>query len=297
MLGRRGYPQPDAARDGSKLPPAAAPVTPAGRGDYHDGSCVEESETTVDPACPGDRWIRQYHRAPHARMRLVCLPHAGGAANFFRPVSAALLLDVEVLAVQYPGRQDRLLEPLIGTVEELADAVFGVLGPWLSGPGSAPALFGHSMGATVAFELARRMEAAGVAPARLVLSGARAPSRPRPGPPVRRTDDELVAQIVGLGGTEDGLLADSELAALVLPAIRSDYHAIDTYVGSPTATVSCPITVFTGAGDPEVTDGEADGWAVHTEAAFDRHHFPGGHFYLTAHQDDFLTRLAAVMRS
>src|SRR5947207_7750544 len=97
-------------------------------------------------------WIRRFHPAPPGTPRLVCLPHAGGSASFYFPVSRALSPAVDVLAVQYPGRQDRRHERCVDNIPELAAQVLAVLRPWLTGP---TALFGHSMGASLAFELAR----------------------------------------------------------------------------------------------------------------------------------------------
>ena len=128
-------------------------------------------------------WIRRYHPAPDAAARMLCLPHAGGSASFFFPMSRDLTPRVEVLAVQYPGRQDRYQEPCLTSVDDFADQIGAALADleWADGAdGERPlALFGHSLGASVAFELTRRLEAAGRKPAVLFVSGRRAPSRHR----------------------------------------------------------------------------------------------------------------------
>lgn len=117
---------------------------------------------------PGNLWIRRYHPAPEAAERLVCFPHAGGSASFYLPVSTALSPAVDVLGVQYPGRQDRRHEPGVTSVADLADSITRALADW----GDRPlTFFGHSMGAVVAFEVARRMEGAGGGPVRLFASG------------------------------------------------------------------------------------------------------------------------------
>lgn len=120
-----------------------------------------------------DLWVRRYHPAPEARHRLFCLPYAGGSASYFLPVARALSPHVDVLAVQYPGRQDRRHEPCVESVEELADLLVDIVKPWADRPLS---LFGHSMGASVAFELALRLEALGIVPHSLFASGRRAPA-------------------------------------------------------------------------------------------------------------------------
>lgn len=121
---------------------------------------------------PGDSpWFRNYGPAPDACVRLVCLPHAGGSASFYFPLARALSPKIEVLAVQYPGRQDRHAEPCVQNIEDMADRIAEALGPWTDRP---YALFGHSMGAMVGFEVARRMEASGKGPLELFVSGRQA---------------------------------------------------------------------------------------------------------------------------
>src|ERR1700712_4687720 len=115
-------------------------------------------------------WIRRFHESPGASARLVCFPHAGGAATYFYPLSRTLAPSIEALAVQYPGRQDRRAEPCVDDIHELADLVAPALLEWADRP---LALFGHSMGATLAFEVAGRLEKAGVRPAGLFVSGRR----------------------------------------------------------------------------------------------------------------------------
>ncbi|MFD5315639.1 thioesterase II family protein [Streptomyces sp. NPDC127098] len=249
------------------------------------------------PTAPADtdRWIRRYHPQPDSPVRLVCLPHAGGSASFYFSMSRALAGTAEVLAVQYPGRQDRLKEPPLETVQQLADAVYAALLPWADRP---LAFFGHSMGAVVAFETARRLEREKglVAPA-LFASGRRAPATRRAETVHHRDDEGLVAELRNLSGTNSQLLADSEIMRMVLPAIRADYRAIETYVRPPGPGLRCPLHVLTGDADPKVTEAEAEAWREETEGPFDLRVFPGGHFYLTEHQEAVTATVAATLRS
>jgi pyochelin biosynthesis protein PchC len=239
-------------------------------------------------------WFRRFHASPESRRRLICFPHAGGSASSYVALSAELHPEVEVLAVQYPGRQNRIAERPILDIMTLADRIFAALRPWLA---DSPTLFGHSMGAIVAFEVARRMEnEGGFTPARLVASGHWAPSRRRPQRAHRR-DDDLIAELVSLGGTEAGLLADGEFIELMLSVIRSDFQAIESYVAPPAATLRCPVTVFVGNRDPHVPVDEAQAWSEHTTARFDLHVFDGGHFFLRDRHAEFARRLAAVLRA
>lgn len=238
-------------------------------------------------------WCRRFHPAPDAAARLVCFPHAGGSASFYRPVSAALSPAVDVLSVQYPGRQDRRCEPGIDSVAELADRVFQALLPSADRPLT---FFGHSMGAVVAFEVARRFDSAGRTPLRLFASGRRAPSRHRDSDGRTRSDEEILAELRELSGTDARVFGDEEILRMVLPAIRSDYRAVDTYRCPPGASVRCPVSVLVGDGDPETTLDEARAWAGHTTGGFEMRVLPGGHFYLNDRADDVLRLLADHFR-
>ncbi|AXI80301.1 thioesterase II family protein [Peterkaempfera bronchialis] len=243
----------------------------------------------MSPPPTDDLWCRRFHPAPDASRRLVCFPHAGGSASFYFPVSAELSPDVDVLAVQYPGRQDRRKEKGVDSIEELAESVTRALGGWDDRPLT---FFGHSMGAVVAFEVARRMEQAGSGPVQIFASGRRAPSRNRDERVHRRDDDGIVAELRALSGTDAKLLGDEELLRMILPAIRSDYRAVETYRSADGATVQCPITVLVGDDDPRTTLDEARAWSDHTTGGFDLRVFPGGHFYLSSRAADVMAVLA-----
>ncbi|MEU3466076.1 alpha/beta fold hydrolase [Streptomyces sp. NPDC006733] len=237
-------------------------------------------------------WIRRYHPAPDSRVRLVALPHAGGSATYFHPLSAALGPEVEMLAVQYPGRQDRRHEAPVRDIGALADQVTEALLPWTDRP---LALFGHSMGSTIAFEVARRLEDAGAAPAALIASGRRAPRTDRREGLHRLDDAAILAEVRLLGGTDEVMLRDEELLRLTLDVLRNDYRAVETYRCAPDAMLGCPVTVLVGDDDPRVTLDEARAWAGHTTGAFALHVFSGGHFYLAEHQRAVTERLLAVL--
>ncbi|MFD6043854.1 thioesterase II family protein [Streptomyces koyangensis] len=227
---------------------------------------------------PGDElWCRRFRPAKNPAARLVCLPHAGGSASFFLSVAAALSPEIDVLAIQYPGRQDRRAEPPIDDMAILADRLHGVL---RRQPGLPVTLFGHSLGATLAFEVARRLEADGDVPVRLFASGRRAPSAHR-GEAAHRSDASIMAEVRRLSGTASELLGDEELMRAAIPALRADYKAAETYRCAPDVTVGCPVTVLTGDNDPKTTLDEAKAWGRHTTGALDLQVFPGGHFFIS----------------
>ncbi|MFE6159077.1 thioesterase II family protein [Streptomyces sp. NPDC056486] len=246
----------------------------------------------VELTTTANAWVRRFHPSPAASRRLACFPHAGGAASTFHQLSARLAPAVEGLSLQYPGRHDRRAEPFLTDVRSMADMAYEALRPWVRpGDGSAPALFGHSMGAIVAFEVALRMEAAGTAPAHLFVSGRRAPSTYRDERVHLRDDAGLVEEILSLGGTEPEALADASLLQLILPPVRNDYTAIETYRCPPgVALRHTPITALAGDADPKVTLEEARAWAGHTAAGFELEVFEGGgHFYLAERQDEVVS--------
>ncbi|MFC4533023.1 thioesterase II family protein [Sphaerisporangium dianthi] len=225
-------------------------------------------------------WVRRFHPSPQAETRLICFPHAGGSASYYFPVSRALAPAVEVLAIQYPGRQDRRTERCVADVRELADLVVAELRAWTDRPMT---LFGHSLGATLAFEVALRLEAEDVTPLGLFASGRRAPSCHRE-EYVHLSDDEgLIGTLKRMSGTDSQMLADEEMLRMILPAVRSDYKAAETYRYRPGPGLRCPITALTGDDDPEVTIDEARRWGEHTTGRFTLKIFPGGHFYLNEH--------------
>ncbi|MEU1276082.1 alpha/beta fold hydrolase [Streptomyces sp. NPDC005799] len=223
-------------------------------------------------------WIRQFHPAPEACTRLLCLPHAGGSASFYFPLSAALSPAVEVCAVQYPGRGERLNETTVDNLDTLAAHIVDALAPWRE---DQLALFGHSMGAALAFEVAGLLEARNSVPTALFVSACRAPSRPRAGRVHLMSDSELRAEIGRLKGTDSRLLDDDDLLRLFLPAIRSDFKAIETYVHRRGPALSCPVFALYGDRDAGLTRDDMAAWRSHTRGEFELTEFPGGHFYLS----------------
>ncbi|MBT0771670.1 thioesterase [Kineosporia sp. J2-2] len=227
---------------------------------------------------PSDPWIRRFRPTSTATARLVCLPHAGGSASWYLPVASALSPRADVLAIQYPGRQDRGREAPLPDLATLADRLAPVLLPLDDLP---LFLFGHSMGASLAFELTRRLEAAGLPVARLFVSGRRAPSVLHDGRVHLMDDAGLLGHLRGLDGTAPAVLDDADLMRAALPALRADYRAAELYRGTPGATVAAPVTALGGDADPETPVADVAAWSAHTTGGFELEVFPGGHFFVT----------------
>jgi surfactin synthase thioesterase subunit len=237
------------------------------------------------------RWLACRAPRPRAAARLYCFPHAGGAAGEYA-TWADELPEVEVAAVQLPGRGGRFAEASLEDAAAVRDAV-------LAGVELRPpfALFGHSLGALLAFEVARGLEARGAGPACLVVSACRAPSAPRRRAPISHLSD--AALLAELAGDDDSaireVIDDPELCELVLPGLRADLRMAERYAPLPGPPLGCPIVALGGEAD-DVTLDELAAWQSHTAAALAIHRFAGGHFFTRTARDAVARLLAAVIR-
>ncbi|CAN3131325.1 Thioesterase TesA [Mycobacterium sp. smrl_JER01] len=223
--------------------------------------------------------MRNFHPAPApaAGVRLVCFPHAGGSASYYFPMSRALTPEFDVYAVQYPGRQDRYSEQPLQSIDELADQAFAALDDL---PDAPLAFFGHSMGAVLAFEVARRCEAVpGRRVTTIFASGAPAPSR-RGDERRHSADTDFVDVLRDLGGTDPRVLENPDMLATFLPAFRTDYLALQDYHRGTEVGIAAPIVVMTATDDPKTSEADARAWHEHTTGGGEVHTFTGGHFYL-----------------
>ncbi|MGN9756050.1 thioesterase II family protein [Streptomyces sp. SD31] len=241
--------------------------------------------------------MRCFHPLGEARARLVCFPHAGGSASAYHLLSAGLAEDgVQTLAVQYPGRQDRHREACVERVDDLVDAVLRELAPEL-GDGLPVGLLGHSMGAVLAFEVARRLEEDGRGPVVLFASGRQAPSLPWPAPGTPSLGDAddalLVSELRLLSGGDARVLEHPGLLRLALPALRADYRMLENYAYVPGPKLGCPIVALAGDRDPRVAVGSVALWEQETRAGFELRVLPGGHFFIDEQLSEVLTVISS----
>jgi medium-chain acyl-[acyl-carrier-protein] hydrolase len=225
------------------------------------------------------RWLAGRELDPRADLRLFCLPYAGGGAAVYRGWPERAPSGQQVLPRELPGRGTRLREAPVRRLAPLIRSLADALRDALDRP---YALFGHSMGGLLAFELARALRRRPVRqPAHVFLSAAAAPSTP-PSPPLLHcaTDDEIRRRLAELGGTPPDLLDDVELMRLMLPVLRADFAVLETYEHRTEPPLSTPLTVLGGRSDRIVPPRALDGWRQHTSAGSRLCLFPGGHFFL-----------------
>ncbi|MFD1516002.1 thioesterase II family protein [Pseudonocardia yunnanensis] len=241
-------------------------------------------------------WVVRRRMVPQPRLRLFCFPFAGGGATVYRDWPRLVPPDVEVCAVQPPGRESRLGEDAYSSLQDLLPPLAGALGELLDVP---YVTFGHSLGGLVNFELARYLRrTGGPLPRHLLVSGRRPPhlrSDDEHEPMHKMDDDRLLDAVLELNGTSPEIRDHPELLELALPLMRADFAISETYEYTPEAPLPCPITAFSGAADPHVTRSEAADWAQHTSGGFELRMLPGDHFFLTTAQEQLLADISQLL--
>ncbi|NEE02714.1 thioesterase II family protein [Phytoactinopolyspora halotolerans] len=242
---------------------------------------------------PTTRWLRCLQPRPDAATRLICLPHAGGSASAYRAWPQLVGERIEVHTVQYPGREDRFGEPFVDDMATAVDRIAAEIAPLTR---RRYALFGHSMGGAIAYEVAALLDRRGLpAPAHLFVSGRQPPVHHRGGTVHTWDDDRLGTELLRLSPANADLLSEPELAALVLPIVRNDYRLIERYRPGERTVLPVPITALIGSDDGELTVAEAGDWASYTDRAFRLHEFPGDHFYLVDRRRAVTDLVAATL--
>ena len=240
---------------------------------------------------PFSNWITCPRPNPQAALRLFCLPFAGGGASLYRAWGATLAPLVEVCPIQLPGREERHREAAVTNLTALAQAIARELTPFLTKPF---AMFGHSMGALTAFEVARALRRSQAPePAMLFAASYLAPQDAARRRPIHDLPDaEFIGEMRRLQGTAEAVLQNDELMAFVLPVLRADFRACDTYEYTPEPPLCCPLITYGGAGDAHVSAEQLDAWRAQTAARFEQRLFPGNHFFLQSHRHELLTDIA-----
>lgn len=241
-------------------------------------------------------WFKTLNPESQAHLRLFCLPYAGGSARVFCEWQRQLPSMIEVCPVELPGHGSRLREAPLTQIQSITRELHHSIRPHLDRPF---AFFGHSMGALICFDLARRLrDEPGVEPAHLFVSGCRAPQIGGVGDPVHQlTDVGLMDKLRQLNGIPREVLNHPVMMQLMLPLLRADFEAGETYRYSDALPFGCPITVFGGLFDPEVGRDDLEAWRQQTTGSFRVRMFDGDHFFIHRLEPLLLPEIAFELRA
>ena len=242
------------------------------------------------------KWVVRYRQSTEAKLRLFCFPYAGGSASVFRRWPERLPPDVEVCAIQLPGREDRYGEPFVTDLAVLVKLLAEKIRPLLDRPF---AMFGHSLGALIAFSLARQLRREGApAPVLLALSARQAAHLPLDRPAVSQlTEDEFVKELNFYGATPREVLENPELRALFLSVLRADFSLFESYRHTPEAPLTCPISAFAAVDDHTLRSERVAAWREHTSGRFTFREMTGGHFFLNTATAELIAALEGELRA
>jgi medium-chain acyl-[acyl-carrier-protein] hydrolase len=240
-----------------------------------------------------NRWLSFADVSAGARVNVFCFPFAGGGASFYRARVALAPPNIALCAVQLPGREERMGERPFDRMPELVEAAVEALLPELEHPF---ALFGHSMGALVAYEIAQALRERGASlPRHLFVSGCPAAHIGEVTPVYDLPEEQFVQAIKRFGGLPEEVLRSPDLLRLLLPRMRADLAVTGTYAYPPRPPLTCPITAFGGSGDDIVSAASVEAWREHTTGAFRCEIFPGGHFFLVDQAAPLMSRIGEAL--
>jgi medium-chain acyl-[acyl-carrier-protein] hydrolase len=241
---------------------------------------------------PPKIWFPYWYPKPEAQLRLFCFPFAGGTASVFHRW-ADPGPSVEMLSIQYPGRETRFREPPCHRLRTLVDSLGPVILPLLDRP---YAFFGYSLGALLSFELARWLRRAGApAPLGLMLAAGMPPGRPWRRITHTLSQEDFTAELHRYAGTPPEVLAHPELLEMLLPMLRADFEMVETHIVTPEPPLSVPFAVWGGAEDEQPSPQALEGWRDYTSSDFMLQLFPGGHFFLQSSSNILREALVRTM--
>jgi surfactin synthase thioesterase subunit len=238
-------------------------------------------------------FIRRAPR-PKGRLRLFCIPYAGAGASIYNAWPDLLPPEIEVVAIQLPGREDRIFEQPFSRLGSLVRTVVQAVRPYLHTPF---AFFGYCCGALLSYELTKELKRRfGVSPAHLIAASQPAPHLPHKEVAIHLLPNEEFKQSLWqLNGTAAEILQDDSMMQLLLPALRADFLIYEQYVYQPGIQLSCPITALGGALDPRVSRDDLDAWKDHTTNSFSVRLFEGGHFFVNESLQDTLDAVVSAL--
>jgi surfactin synthase thioesterase subunit len=225
--------------------------------------------------------------------RLICLPYAGGSAATYVPWSRLIPADVELIAVQPPGRGSRMAQAPHSQMEPLVTELMSVFAQVTDRP---YVLFGHSLGSRVGFEVILECQRRGLPlPAHFIASGSRAPYLPKRELPIHDLPDaQFVEALRDLAGTPEEVLNNSELMQWLLPLLRADFRIADQHRAARTA-IACPLTVLAGTEDETIPAQDIEAWRDLAAGECDIQWVSGGHFFVERNREWVLERVGAIL--
>lgn len=241
-------------------------------------------------------WLISHKRSANSKFRLFCFHYAGGSASFCNNWAKQLPREIEVIAIQLPGREQRFAEPCYTRMPPLIEALLQEIGAYLDKPYF---FFGHSMGAIISYELACEIQRQGKnSPSIFMPSGRQAPQFPEKSSPIHDLpDDEFCIEFLNRHYSNElnSVLESQELRELFIPQLRADFELADTYIFDPSnsSKFGCPIIAFDcEIGRDCIEEQELSGWGMHTTNYFRSYRLPGNHFFIESEEE----RLLVIIR-
>jgi medium-chain acyl-[acyl-carrier-protein] hydrolase len=238
-------------------------------------------------------WIVGGRTSSSALCRLFCLPHSGSGAFQFATWKDLLPQVLDVCPIQLPGRENRLREPPLNRIQAIVENLASEINPYLDRP---YILYGYSLGALIAFELARELRRRKIhPPLALCALARRAPHLAQYDAPMHSLADNLfLAELARrYGGLPAIIQQDVELMKLVMPVLRADITALETYVYEEQDPLDCPIYAFGGNLDSTAKEKDLEAWRSHTKSGFELKMFDGDHFFIRNNRESIFRSILA----
>lgn len=225
-----------------------------------------------------------------AKVRVFCFPFAGGSVSTYMPWLKLLHADAELIAIQLPGRGNRLLDIPYADIDLLVADLFAEIKPFLDRP---YIFFGHSMGAKIAFDLATQFHRNHLPlPVKFIVSGSAAPFKSRKSAAVHALSDaDFIRRLSELNGTPDKVLNNKELMGYLLPALRADFRMTETYLREDNCVLPTAVVIYGGERDEAIPQEDLLAWVDVFEKTEETYLYPGGHFFLNEHAEDIVARI------